>query len=255
MEGITRSVRRVGLLAGLAGLAAIGTACGPEYPNCDSDEDCRTGEFCVNNLCVRCRGSQDCAVGQECRDGACRDIPGYCDAQRRCPLGQVCRSNRCAPCASDSDCGPGMVCESGACVAVRQCDADHLCPAGEECVNGRCRPIGAAAAEGCQYASIYFDFDRDNVRRDQRDVAQANRQCMTDRGRPIRLTGYCDERGTAEYNMALGERRGRSVRRYLLNLGARERDVSGTNSRGSTEARHCYEETCWQQDRRVDFRE
>ena len=44
--------------------------CGPEYPECEEDEDCKEvhpDEWCVNNLCVKCRNDQDCLVGQECR--------------------------------------------------------------------------------------------------------------------------------------------------------------------------------------------
>jgi peptidoglycan-associated lipoprotein len=233
----------VGLLAG----------CGPEYPNCDEDEDCRPGEFCVNNLCVKCRNNDDCPVGQECREGACRDIPGYCDDTRRCPMGQVCRDNRCSPCISDEECGPGMICQNGACVTQPQCDPSRPCPAGEECVNGYCRPIPPPAE--CQFTSVYFDYDKDNVRRDQRDALAADRQCMGEHNRAVTLTGFCDERGSEEYNMALGQRRADSVRRYLINLGVQSRMISDTRSRGKVEARHCYDEGCWQSDRRVDFRD
>lgn len=232
---------------------ALGAGCGPDYPNCDTDEDCRAGEFCVNNLCVKCRNDADCLVGQECRDGACRDIPGYCDSERRCPRSQVCRDNRCSPCLTDDECGPGMMCRNGVCVQVPQCDEMNPCPAGEECVNGYCRPIPPPAE--CQFTSIYFDFDRDNVRRDQRDAVQANRSCMDEHGRTVTLTGYCDERGTEEYNMALGQRRADSVRRYLTNLGVQRSRIGSTRSRGKIEAGHCYDEGCWQRDRRVDFRD
>ena len=230
--------------------------CGPEYPECDEDEDCKevhADEWCVNNLCVKCRNDNDCLVGQECRDGACRDIPGYCDAERRCPMGQVCRDNRCSPCLNDDECGPGMMCQNGTCVARPQCDEMNPCPAGEECVNGYCRPIPPPAE--CQFTSIYFDYNKDNVRRDQRDAAQANRTCMGEHNRTLNLTGYCDERGSEEYNMALGQRRADAVRRYMINLGVSSRSIGSASSRGKLESRRCYDEACWQQDRRVDFRD
>ncbi|MBI5489592.1 MAG: OmpA family protein [Deltaproteobacteria bacterium] len=235
-------------------VAAAG--CGPDYPNCDSDEDCHAGEFCVNNLCVGCREDGDCPVGQGCREGACRDIPGYCDAQRPCPGGQVCRANHCSACTTDAECGPGAACFDGVCRSAEACDAGHPCPAGEECVRGYCRPIPPQAGpQECQFTPVYFDFDRDSVRRDQRAVVQTNRACMTEHGRAVRLTGSCDERGTEEYNMALGQRRADAVRRYLVDLGVPRASISGTQSRGKVDARHCYEESCWQQDRRVDFRD
>ncbi|MBI5501742.1 MAG: OmpA family protein [Deltaproteobacteria bacterium] len=231
-------------------------ACGPEYPACEEDEDCKEvhpDEWCVNNLCVKCRNDQDCLVGQECRDGNCRAIPGYCDPDHRCPAGQVCRDNRCSPCLSDDECGPGMMCQNGACVPMPQCDAAHPCPAGEECINGYCRPIPPPPE--CQFSSVYFDYDKYAVRRDQRDALAANRQCMTEHGRTLSLTGYCDERGSEEYNMALGQDRADAVRQYLINLGVQRSSIGGVNSRGKVEARHCYDEACWQNDRRVDFRD
>ena len=141
-------------------------------------------------------------------------------------------------------------------MASTACDATHLCPAGEECVRGYCRPIPPSAGpQECQFGSVYFDFERDNIRRDQRDPLAQNRQCVSEHGRPVRLVGNCDERGTEEYNMALGQRRADAVRRYLTNLGVSRSSIQGTTSRGKTDARHCYEESCWQQDRRVDFRD
>jgi peptidoglycan-associated lipoprotein len=239
---------------GFAGALLAG--CGPEYPNCDEDQDCKEvhpDEWCVNNLCVKCRNDQDCLVGQECREGSCRDIPGYCDADHICPMGQVCRDNRCSPCLSDEECGPDMMCQNGTCVPRPQCDANNPCPAGEECINGYCRPIPAPPE--CQFTSIFFDYNKDNVRSDQRTAAQGDRTCMGEHNRTVNLTGYCDQRGSEEYNMALGQRRADAVRRYLINLGVRSSSVGGTYSRGKTEARNCYDEGCWQQDRRVDFRD
>ena len=239
---------------GFAGVPLAG--CGPEYPNCDTDEDCKEvqpDEWCVNNLCVKCRNDDDCLVGQECREGSCRDIPGYCDAEHRCPMGQVCRDNRCSPCLSDEECGPDMMCQNGTCVPRPQCDANNPCPAGEECINGYCRPIPAPPE--CQFTSIFFDYNKDNVRSDQRDAARADRTCMGEHNRTLNLTGYCDQRGSEEYNMALGQRRADAVRRYLINLGVSSSSIGGTYSRGKTEARNCYDEGCWQQDRRVDFRD
>ena len=68
-----------GLLGGLGLIlfAMVGAACGgPEYPNCETDEDCKESEFCVNALCQQCRSDQDCTAGQTCMDGACQAIVG-----------------------------------------------------------------------------------------------------------------------------------------------------------------------------------
>ena len=66
-----------GLLAAaifVLGAGLFGSACGPKYPNCEEDGDCKAGEFCVNQLCQQCRSDSDCGKGQSCNAGACENI-------------------------------------------------------------------------------------------------------------------------------------------------------------------------------------
>jgi peptidoglycan-associated lipoprotein len=69
----------------------------------------------------------------------------------------------------------------------------------------------------------------------------------------IRLEGNCDERGTREYNQALGQRRAASARKFLMDLGISGRRIAlvsyGKEKPVCTES----SETCWQQNRRDDF--
>ena len=67
---------------------------------------------------------------------------------------------------------------------------------------------------------IYFDFDKSNIREDQRARIEKNADFLKQNSSvKIRIEGNCDERGTNEYNMALGERRATSAKKYLMNLG------------------------------------
>ncbi|MBC7172857.1 MAG: OmpA family protein, partial [Polyangiaceae bacterium] len=66
------------MLAAALFAALLGSGCGPEYPNCNNDQDCHEGEFCVNGQCQQCREASDCGTGQQCTGGRCEDIPGYC---------------------------------------------------------------------------------------------------------------------------------------------------------------------------------
>ena len=66
------------------------------------------------------------------------------------------------------------------------------------------------------------------------------------------LVGHCDWRGTAEYNLGLGDRRSNSVKRYLETLGADPKRLE-TLSKGSTDAKQGGGESEWAKDRRVDF--
>lgn len=99
---------------------------------------------------------------------------------------------------------------------------------------------------------IYFDFDRYDLRADARETLKGNAGWL--RANPatrIEIEGHCDERGTNEYNLALGARRAQSVKDYLVTLGI-SADRLSTISYGE-ELPVCREQTegCWQQNRRA----
>jgi peptidoglycan-associated lipoprotein len=99
-----------------------------------------------------------------------------------------------------------------------------------------------------------FDFDKNSILPEDRDVLAQVAQCLTTgalKGRSVRLVGRADPRGTQEYNMALGARRSNAVLKYLAGLGVGTAQLSET-SRGALDASGGDEAT-WQQDRRVDI--
>lgn len=68
--------------------------------------------------------------------------------------------------------------------------------------------------------TVYFDFDSSTVRSSEIPKLEEVARAMSDMpGKALRIEGHCDERGTEEYNRALGERRALSVREYLVQLG------------------------------------
>jgi peptidoglycan-associated lipoprotein len=68
--------------------------------------------------------------------------------------------------------------------------------------------------------TVYFDYDKSDLLDSARETLQANADWLkANRGRTVRIEGHCDERGTIEYNLALGQRRAASVRSYLEGLG------------------------------------
>jgi peptidoglycan-associated lipoprotein len=101
---------------------------------------------------------------------------------------------------------------------------------------------------------IYFDFDRADLRPDARDTLKANAQWLKDNpAATVQIEGHCDERGTAEYNIALGARRAQAAKDYLVTLGIPEQRMS-TISYGQ-EVPVCTEhnEECWQKNRHDRF--
>jgi len=102
---------------------------------------------------------------------------------------------------------------------------------------------------------VYFDYDKADVRPDQRAVLDKNYDYLkANAGQRIIIEGHCDERGTVEYNFALGERRANQVKAYLANRGIAT-DHMKTISKGKEEpAVQGHNEAAWSKNRRVEFR-
>jgi peptidoglycan-associated lipoprotein len=100
----------------------------------------------------------------------------------------------------------------------------------------------------------YFDLDSQTIRDEAKPVLQKDAEWMKRwASTKVMIEGHGDERGSAEYNLALGERRATAVRDYLVNLGVAADRVQVV-SKGK-EAPVCSEsnESCWQQNRRGHF--
>ena len=102
--------------------------------------------------------------------------------------------------------------------------------------------------------SVYFDYDSDRIRDEFRPLMQAHAKYLADHsGAKMLVQGNCDERGSREYNIALGQRRAEAVRRMLVLMGARETQIEPV-SLGEEKPR-CTEQTeaCWAENRRGDL--
>ncbi len=100
---------------------------------------------------------------------------------------------------------------------------------------------------------IYFALDRYAVAPAERTKLDAAIKWLKDNpDKNLVLVGHCDWRGTAEYNLGLGDRRANSVKRYLESLGADAKRLE-TLSKGSTDSKQTATEAEWSKDRRVDF--
>jgi peptidoglycan-associated lipoprotein len=101
---------------------------------------------------------------------------------------------------------------------------------------------------------VFFDFDADAIRADMRDVLDANaawlKKYPTVR---IRVEGHCDERGTAQYNMALGERRASQVKNFLVQLGIEESRIENISLGEEKPFATGSSEDAWSQNRRGHF--
>jgi len=115
-------------------------------------------------------------------------------------------------------------------------------------------PVVPAAAEPEKLEAVYFDFDKYVVKPEGREALKRNAEWLQKNpAKKVVVEGNCDERGTNEYNMALGQRRADAAAKYLTDLGIAKDRVS-TVSYGE-EKPLCKEanEACWGKNRRDDF--
>lgn len=230
-------------------------SCTPEYPNCETDKDCATKkEFCVAGKCQQCRTSSDCPQGFTCNSGRCDKIAGYCQNKSQCPAGQECLNNRCRSCTADKDCPAGAKCWKGVCDTKKHCSSDDDCAQNEDCVNGSCvaeKPKAPPPPVRCTLGSVYFDFNESALTTDATATLSRNADCLKQVPNSVTIVGHADPRGTAEYNIALSERRAQSVMAHMMRLGI-DGTRMGVLPRGSLDAQGTNEPT-WAQDRRADF--
>lgn len=135
--------------------------------------------------------------------------------------------------------------------ATRTCSADDQCGANELCVSSTCVAITPELAE-CR-SSAHFGFDRSDLLPQELPTLQRDARCLNALpGLKALVEGNCDERGTAQYNIALGFRRAHAVGKYLEDLGIAQARLSEVSY--GKERPVCTESTeaCWSQNRRAD---
>jgi len=103
--------------------------------------------------------------------------------------------------------------------------------------------------------TVYFEYDRSEVRSEFIPLIGAHGELLaSDSSRRVVLEGHADERGSREYNIALGERRAISVRRLLLSSGARDTQIRMVSYGEERPAVIGHDESAWQKNRRVEIR-
>jgi len=101
---------------------------------------------------------------------------------------------------------------------------------------------------------VYFDFDKSSIRGDQVERIEKNAAFIKENSDSmIRIEGNCDERGTNEYNMALGQRRAMSAKQYLVNLGVSDSRLDTISYGEEQPINFGHDELSWSQNRRDDF--
>ncbi len=114
--------------------------------------------------------------------------------------------------------------------------------------------IAGEVFESKMLKDIHFDFDKYDIRPGDAEILKENAALlMKNPGVKIQIEGHCDERGTVEYNLALGERRANSAKRYLSSLGLRADRISAISYGKEKPLDPGHNEEAWAKNRRGHF--
>lgn len=113
---------------------------------------------------------------------------------------------------------------------------------------------GKAAANDLVDKGIYFELNKAVVASSYSPLIQKEAEYIKSRKNElVTLEGNCDERGSDEYNLALGQRRADAVKKLLVAAGVHAHQVKTTSLGKEKPKATCHDERCWKENRRVDF--
>jgi peptidoglycan-associated lipoprotein len=103
--------------------------------------------------------------------------------------------------------------------------------------------------------TIYFDFDKFNLRPDAKEDLDHNYEILKEYPNVmVQIQGHCDERGTVEYNLALGEKRASAAKDYLVGMGVNPDRLSTISYGEERPFNPAHNEAAWAQNRRDEFK-
>ena len=114
---------------------------------------------------------------------------------------------------------------------------------------------GMVFADTSRLEDVSFDFDRSDIKPDARRILAENADWLSEHRRvKVQIEGHCDERGTVEYNLALGQRRATSIRKYLVALGVRPERLFTISYGEEQPVDPGHSEGAWAKNRRAHFK-
>ena len=103
-------------------------------------------------------------------------------------------------------------------------------------------------------SNVYFDYDSSTLRADTKSSLKANLAYLKGNATvEVQIEGHCDERGSTEYNLALGERRAKSVMDYLVGMGVSSARITTISYGKEKPIAMGHDEASWSQNRRANF--
>ena len=124
-------------------------------------------------------------------------------------------------------------------------------------IDGASGPMGSPLDDPASPLSnrvIYFDYDASDIRPEYREVIEAHARYVSgNKGLRVTLAGHCDERGSREYNLALGERRAKAVSRLMSLINPLDGQLQPISYGEEQPAALGHSEAAWRQNRRVEI--
>jgi len=116
------------------------------------------------------------------------------------------------------------------------------------------RPDTSSENQDFSLQTVYFDYDDSTLRPDAREALRKNATYLkSNRDVAVEVQGNCDERGTEEYNLALGKRRAEAAKSYLVDLGVNSARVATVSFGEEKPVAMGHDEASWAKNRRTDF--
>jgi peptidoglycan-associated lipoprotein len=219
-------MRQASALAALTFVALL-TACPspPKNGECKSSKDCEAqagfGKVCVSGQCAECAADTDCQDGFSCKASKCEPKPATPASSAAAPK---------AECSGDAECGSGKGCQAGRCVST----------------------IEPACADAAAF-TVHFGYDQSSVSGDSATALKAAAACLAKApARRVLVSGHADDRGTTQYNLALGKKRAEAVKKYLGDLGVAGAIETSTYGKEQPLCREAAE-SCWSKNRRAEL--
>jgi peptidoglycan-associated lipoprotein len=197
------------------------------------------------------------------KDGECKASD---DCAAQAGFGRVCVEGRCQECSASADCKSGFECRANKCQVRAECEKDADCSGGRSCQAGRCTqaakaetaPAPAAPSEakgGCEKLTmVHFGFNDASLTPADEATLQRDFQCLKSKNtRHVLIAGHADERGTAEYNVALANKRAATVKRYLSQLGLPAGTIETISYGAEKPLDPAHNEDAWSENRRAEL--
>lgn len=135
----------------------------------------------------------------------------------------------------------------------KTCNSDLECGDKQLCINNRCVDITAGLAE-CNQVRVHFPFNSSEMDPTELPGLQRSARCLkADRAMHVTIEGNADERGTEEYNVALGDQRAVGVSKYLQSLGVSQSQLKTASFGKENPVCSEHDEACWSRNRRAEL--